>query len=221
MNNLAIIPARGGSVRLPRKNIKKINGKPLIGWVIEAALTSRIFDDVIVSTEDEEIAKIASEYGASVHVRSVDLATSTSKVVDVCLDVLRKNKCETFCCIYPTAALIEDKDLQNSYALYCVEKPSVLISTANFNFSPFEALVKNSEGFLEFFNSDFLGVQSQFFPEVQVDAGAFYWADRISFENRKTFFQKELLGYTIDELKACDINTQADFDKLKRLLNAG
>jgi len=220
MNNLAIIPARGGSVRLPRKNIKKINGKPLIGWVIEAALSSKIYDDVIVSTEDKEIAKIASEYGASVHARSVHLATSTSKVVDVCLDVLSKNKCKTFCCIYPTAALIDDKDLQNSYALYCEEKPSVLMSTANFNFSPFEALVKNKEGFLEFYNSDFLGVQSQFFPEVEVDAGAFYWADRKSFENRKTFFQKELLGYLIDEHKACDINTQADFDKLKRLLNA-
>ena len=98
MRPIAIIPARGGSKRLSRKNILPLVGKPLVAHIIGTALNSNVFEKVIVSTEDEEIARIAEKYGAEVFIRNSELAQDSSTVVEVCLDVLREYQADEFCC---------------------------------------------------------------------------------------------------------------------------
>src|SRR5690606_5014107 len=122
MKPVAIIPARGGSKRLPRKNVLPFMGKPLIAWPIQVALESGLFSQVIVSTEDKEIAAVAEEYKATVILRPAHLAMDTSTVVEVCLHAIehlqsRQSSIEAICCIYATAALIAQQDLKESYSI--------------------------------------------------------------------------------------------------------
>jgi pseudaminic acid cytidylyltransferase len=133
MKNIAIIPARGGSKRIPRKNIKPFMGKPIIAYSIEAALQSGLFDEVMVSTDDEEIAEIACKYGAQVpFMRSAEMSNDYAGTDDVILEVLRKykeqgRKFETVCCIYSTAPFVTPERLREAYGKMNSEIPSSLV----------------------------------------------------------------------------------------------
>ena len=129
MNNLAIIPARGGSKRIPRKNIKDFLGKPLIAYSIETALQSGLFDEVMVSTDDYEIVEVAKKFGAQVpFIRSAEKSSDLATTTDVIIEVLEKYKSilkkeyKLVCCIYPAAPLIEPLDLITGYKMLCEEK---------------------------------------------------------------------------------------------------
>ena len=175
-----------------------------------------VFDEVIVSTEDKEIQEVVNNTQATLHVRSADLAQDTSTVVQVCLDVLDKFKCDWFCCVYATAALLKPGSLISSLnMLESDQLIDVLMSTSNYNYSPFEALKINENGYAEMLMPEYHKVQSQFQPKVCVDAGTFYWARTSTFLKEKTFYSERLKLFNLDSSESCDLDTAEDFEELK------
>ena len=146
-NIIAIIPARGGSRRLPRKNILPLGGVPLMVRVIKTLKKSSIFDQIIVSTEDEEISNIAKKQKIKVHSRPKKLATNSATVVDTCLDVLSNYPSKMFCCVYATAALLSTNTLKESFKKFKNDKnTNVLMGVSKYNFSPEQALKIRNDG---------------------------------------------------------------------------
>jgi pseudaminic acid cytidylyltransferase len=220
MGNIAIIPARGGSKRLSRKNILPLGGVPLIGRVIRACLETNIFDRVIVSTEDEEIAHIAKTYGASIHNRSESLAADTSKVVEVCVDVLKSADCETFCCVYATAALLKPNTIKASYSIFSHSKESnCLMGVSKYNYSPVQALKVNDDDTVKLLMPEYEKTQSQFYPKIRVSNGTLYWGRKQSFLEDKTFYCSSLKVFDIPNNEVCDIDTMDDYNKLVDIFN--
>ena len=139
---IAMITARGGSKRIPRKNIKEFCGKPILAYSIVAALESGVFDEVMISTEDDEIAKIAQQYGASFPFRrSEQMASDYAMTIDVMLEVVDQYKKigmnpESICCIYPTAPFITAEKLKKAYELFESSGADAVIPVVRFSFPP-------------------------------------------------------------------------------------
>lgn len=215
MKALAIIPARGASKRIPRKNVLKIASKPLIAYTIEAALKSGLFEHVIVSTEDKEIAKISKKYGADIpFIRSKILATSKSTVIEVCLDAInfyeKKNVFfDTVCILLPTNPLRDENDLVSAFKKFKKSKANALMAVTSFEISPFWAL-KEEKGFLKpYFGKKYM-VRSQLHPRVFVDNGSIYIMNVKTFKKEKTFYPKKLIGYYMSRNKSIDIDEPED-----------
>ena len=142
MASIAIITARGGSKRIPKKNIKEFCGRPIIAYSIEAAINSNVFDEVMVSTDDEEIARIAKEYGAKVpFLRSEESANDFATTADVISEVLEEyeklgRSFESFTCIYPTAPFVTDRKLKEASKLFLDSKSDGLMTVVPFSFPP-------------------------------------------------------------------------------------
>lgn len=140
MKPVAIIPARGGSKRLPRKNVLPLGGKPLLGRVIDCCQASKLFSKIIVSTEDDEIAEIAKAADAFVYNRSHSLAEDRSTVAEVCEDVLLNGNYDLFCCVYATAALLKPGTLRSSFELFETSRnANVVMGVSSYNYSPAQA----------------------------------------------------------------------------------
>lgn len=223
MSTIAIIPARGGSKRLERKNILPILGRPMLCYPVKAALKARLFDQVIVSTEDEEIKKIADKSGARVIDRPEILAQDRASVVQVCLDVLEKLNEEgttpaKFCCIYATAVFITPKDLQDSFQL--MEKfpgTDVVMGVSKFNLQPVQALGVCKDGCLRPKWPDYNKQQSQQHPKLTASNGTLYWADTKVFLKNLSFYPDKLRGYEIPWMRAIDSDTPEDYEYAKLL----
>ena len=217
MKRIAIIPARGGSKRLPRKNVLPILGKPMLAYPIQAAQQSEMFDRIIVSTEDEEIEQAALEAGAEVFQRPEALAQDRARVVEVCkhvLDVLnsQNEQPEFFCCIYATAVFVTPEDLRNSFQLFNQEPhPDVVMGVSEFNLHPVQAL-EEKDGFLAPKWPEYLDIQSQFHPQLVASNGTLYWARTNYFEQNPSFYCSRLKGYPIPKRRAIDLDTQEDLD---------
>ena len=216
MKQIAIIPARGGSKRLPRKNILDLHGCPLISYPIKAAIKSELFENVFVSTEDSEIAEISKKYGATVINRPVELAQDTSTVVEVCLSVVRQIKVENFCCIYATAALLSSRSIQDSYQVFKNdERINYLMGVSEFNYHPVQALKEDKNGDLSYLLPEYIGVQSQSYPKVVVSNGSFIWGRSNQFEIDTLFYSQKLKGYVLPENEVCDLDSLKDYERLK------
>jgi len=213
---ICIIPARGGSKRLPRKNILPILGRPMLSYPIEAALKSRLFDSVVVSTEDEEIAHEATSAGAKVFDRPAELAEDRATVVQVCQEVIETlisggQELDYFCCIYATAIFITPDDLNDSLNLLNSEPYSdFVMGVSEYNLHPVQALVEK-KGFLEMMWPEYHAIQSQYHPHLVASNGTFYWAHISAFMKNKSFYGKKLKGYIIPKIRAVDIDTIEDF----------
>ena len=223
IKNLCIIPARGGSKRLPRKNILPINGKPLIAYAIQSAITCGLFDKVCVSTEDVEIEKIALEHSAQVPYKRPDnLATGQARVVDVCSDLigyLEENgeAYEYFCCIYPTAALMLPEDIANAYNILKEGYLSVLAIT-EFFFPPQQALVINEDKTISFFMPEIGEKKTQELPDFFVDNGTVYWIKTDEFKKIHSFYTSKTGYYMMPKSRSIDIDTKEDFDIVCKLI---
>lgn len=178
--NLAVIPARGGSKRIPRKNIKPFCGKPMIAWSIEAALASGCFDRVIVSTDDEEIAAVAREYGAEVpFMRSAELADdyagTTPVIRDAVLRYAELYQMPAFvCCLYATAPFVQPADLQQGLAtLQQADDAAYAFSVTSFPAPIQRALRVNQQGRVEMFQPENFHTRSQDLEPAFHDAGQF------------------------------------------------
>ena len=216
---IAIIPARGGSKRLPRKNILPINDTPIINYPIKSAIKSGLFDKIIVSTDDSQIISIVSDLGVDIVKRPSSISDDVSSVSDVCLHVLEMDVyrcCEYFCCIYPTALFVKENHLIESYSL--LNKTAgidYVMGVSSYNFPPVQALYEKN-GFLSYMWPEFIGKKSQEHPKLNVSNGSIYWARTEKFCIDKTFYGEKLLGY---EFFTVDIDTSHDFKIAECLFN--
>lgn len=228
MANLAIIPARGGSKRIPRKNIKAFLGKPIIAYSIEAALQSNLFDEVMVSTDDEEIAQIAKEYGATVpFLRSKNNANDFAVLADVVQEVVSKYKennknFDNICCILPTAPFVTSKKINEAYTTFIDNNFDSVFPVLEFSF-PIQRSLKIEADKVAMVWSEHLNTRSQDLESRYHDSGQFYWLKSTSFNNNKKLFTDNSGAIIISELEAQDIDTETDWKlaeiKYKLLLN--
>lgn len=215
-----VIPARGGSKRLPRKNIIDFHGKPVIAYTIEAAIDSRLFDKIVVSTEDQEIGEISKKYGAELLLRPVELATDTATVVDVCLHALdfeaqREKFYDILCCLYATAPLRDAEDIRNTAGLVMSRKCDFAMAVSKYHYPPHQAMIMNDFGLMEPMWSDLVGKRSQDVPEMFIDNGSTYAAWIPEFIKLKTFRGPKLKGYLMPRDRSVDIDVGEDLELAK------
>ena len=214
---IAIIPARGGSKRLPRKNILLLSGIPLMTRVIRTINKSSVFDETIVSSDDQEIISIAKKENVKVHKRPNKLSTDVASVADTCLNVILHNPSDIFCCIYPTAALISTQTLQNSSKKFLSDSnTNVLMGVSKYNFNPVQALTLSKNGYAKMLFDKFRNLKSQKYPMTRVSNGTFYWARYQNFLKEKTFYSKKLRTFDVPDDEVCDIDTLENFIKLRK-----
>ncbi len=216
MKTLAMITARGGSKRIPRKNIKDFNGKPIIAYSIEAALTSGVFDEVMVSTDDEEIAEIAKKFGAKVpFFRSEKTSNDFATTVDVIEEVLntykeRGEEFDIFCCIYPTAPFITAERLKEAVTTLSNSDADSLIPVVRFSYPPQRAM-EIHDGKLVFRQPENLAKRSQDLEPHFHDAGQFYVVRSESFFKNHGIMVGDILPMELSELEVQDIDNEVDW----------
>ena len=218
MSNIAIIPARGGSKRIPRKNIREFLGKPIIAYSIEAALSSGLFDEVMVSTDDQEIADIAKEYGAEVpFMRDKATASDTATTVEVLLEVIKnyeaKGKYFTYgCCIYPTAPLVKIEDLDKGYHLLRKEGFDSVFPVCSFGYPIWRSLRVNKEnGQCSMVWPEHLNSRSQDLETIYHDAGQFYWFASEAIRSQKKLYCNNSGVIILNEEDVQDIDNESDW----------
>ena len=212
MSNLAIIPARGGSKRIPRKNIREFLGKPIIAYSIETALESGLFDEVMVSTDDKEIAQVAKKVGAKVpFMRSSETADDYATLADVVDEV--KNSCINMgdsythiCCILSTAPFVTVKNLKTGYQMLQREGVDSVRPIVEFPYPIQRAFRKSENGFVELFHPENKKTRSQDLEPAYYDAGQFYWM-----KWEPGMKGEKRAGFEISQYLAQDIDTYDDW----------
>lgn len=217
--NLAVIPARGGSKRIPRKNIKPFCGKPMIAHSILAALDSGLFDRIIVSTDDVEIAETALQWGAEVpFMRPASLSddhTGTMEVMAHAVDWIHANDpaYDYTCCIYATAPFIRLQDLKMGHALVTDGQSQYAFSVTTFPSPIFRALKISDSDTIEMFWPEHRFTRSQDLPEAYHDVGQFYWGTTQAFRESLPLFSRHAKPVIIPRYLAQDIDTPEDWDQ--------
>lgn len=213
---ICIIPARGGSKRIPRKNIKSFLGKPVIAYSIDAALRSGIFEEVMVSTDDEEIAEIARQYGASVpFMRSSETANDYAGTEDVISEVIERYRAlgqefETICCIYATAPFVKSERLYKAYGKLN-ENTDAAFSVVSYSYPIQRSLRINKNGYVEMKFPQYLDARTQDLKETYHDAGQFYFVKTDSFFKEKTLWCRRTAPIILSELEVQDLDTETDW----------
>ncbi|MDI3273012.1 pseudaminic acid cytidylyltransferase [Pseudomonas sp. MDT1-16] len=223
MNCVAIIPARGGSKRIPRKNLKPFDGVPMIVRSIRTALDCGLFDQVVVSTDDEEIADVARTHGALVpFVRPVELADDFTGTAAVIVHALSQLPIFDYvCCIYATAPLLQARYLRQGHELL-VQHPdkSFAFSVAGFGFPVQRALTLDEQGALTSLYPEFRNTRSQDLPEAYQDAGQFYWGRREAWLRGDVLFSPASLPVILPRHLVQDIDTLEDWKRAEYLYAA-
>lgn len=223
--NIAVIPARGGSKRIPRKNIKVFGGKPMIAYAITAAQNSGLFDHVLVSTDDAEIATLANEWGAETpFVRPAELANDFTATVPVVAHAIQTCQAlgwdfDNVCCIYPGVPLIEVEDLQGAFEHLQAGKADYCFPVTEFPSAIQRALKQNSDGVMQPFYPEFELVRSQDLEPAYYDAGQFYWGKKKAWLSNPRIHSSGT-GYVIPSWRVVDIDTPADWDRAELLAMA-
>jgi N-acylneuraminate cytidylyltransferase len=220
---IAVIPARGGSKRIPRKNIKNFCGKPMIAWSIEAAKTSGLFDRIIVSTDDEEIAEVAKQWGAEVPFMRPDelsndyagttavIAHATQWALDQGIDV------DAVCCIYATAPFVQMADLKRGWEALESDDWAYAFTVTDFAAPIFRSFKQTAEGGIEMFFPEHFSTRSQDLPTALHDAGQFYWGRPSAWIEGKRIFDLHSIPVLIPRWRVQDIDTQEDWERAEIL----
>lgn len=217
MKKIAIIPARGGSQRIPGKNIKKFLGKPIISYSIGIALESSLFDEVMVSTDDEEIGRIAMECGAKVPFyrssRNADHFATTSAVIEEVLGKYKEagTKFDLFACIYPTAPLISMASLKAAYQLLTDKNYDSVYPVCRFGY-PIQRSLKLENGKLSMMWPENLNMRSQDLAPAYHDAGQFYLMKVPEFLKKKAIFTDNSGAIVLSETEVQDIDNETDWE---------
>lgn len=212
--NLCIITARGGSKRIPRKNIKEFLGKPIIAYSIEAAIISGIFDEIMVSTDDRQIAEVSKQYGASVpFLRSAATSNDFATTADVLKEVLdeyekREQSFEFFSCVYPTAPFVTAEKLKAAFQKLQESDADALIPVIQFSFPPQRAFVIKNGG-LVYQYPEYKKTRSQDLEPIYHDCGQFYFYRTSSFRAGKN---EKVLPIIMPEEETQDIDNFSDWD---------
>lgn len=216
---VAIIPARGGSKRIPKKNIKYFLGKPIIAYSIEAAINSKIFDKVIVSTDDKDIAKVSKEYGAEVpFIRPENLSddfSGTHEVVGHAIKCLIDSglDIEIACCIYATAPLIQQEDLKEAFQLFLQGEWDSVFAATEFSYPIFRSFQLDKNNGLKMFFPEHYQTRSQDLPAAVHDAGQFYWANAEVWMDPPKGFNERSTVLKIPSWRVQDIDTLEDWER--------
>ena len=217
MGNICIIPARGGSKRIPRKNIKEFLGKPIIAYSIQAALDSGLFDEVMVSTDDLEIADIAKKFGAKVpFMRSANNSDDFATTFDVIEEVIKYYKDQSvefnnLCCLYSCAPFVTSKILLKAYNQLIEKKFDSVFPIISYS-SPIQRALKVNQGKVSMILKDNLNIRSQDLEKSFHDAGQFYWGNTNQLLISKKLITSNSGGIEISELDAQDIDTIRDWN---------
>lgn len=223
---LAVIPARGGSKRIPRKNIKPFCGKPMIAWSIEAAFASRCFDKIIVSTDDTEIAEVARAHGAEVpYMRPPELSddhTGTTPVIANAVDWANHNlgTVEYACCIYATAPFVLAADLHRGFQLLKQQGAEYAFSVTSYPFPIQRAVKITNTRRIEMFTPEHFQSRSQDLEEAFHDAGQFYWGTANAWLQGKPLFSEHATPVKLPRHRVQDIDTPEDWERAEWLFKA-
>jgi N-acylneuraminate cytidylyltransferase len=215
--NVAVIPARGGSKRIPRKNVRDFAGKPMIAWSIEAARRSGCFQRIVVSTDDEEIAAVAVRHGAEAPFRRPpELATDTATTLPVIAHavewlVASGVRLDHVCCIYPTAPLIVVDDLRRGLELLERSDADYVFACTTFPFAVQRALRKDPAGRVTMLHPEHENTRSQDLPETFHDAGQFYWGRARAWLEGRRIYGPGSLPLMIPRFRVQDIDTPEDW----------
>lgn len=217
-NAVAIITARGGSKRIPRKNVKEFCGKPILAYSIEAALRSGLFETVMVSTDDKEIAEIAEKYGAKVpFFRSAQNANDYATTVDVLCEVLNQYKeqgkeFQYGCCIYPTAPFVTAEKLQQGMKLLQEEGTDSVMPVTAFSFPPMRGMYLQDNGSINYAFPEYAQKRSQDITEMYHDCGQFYFFKPDILMQKRSIVTEHTKAMTVPELEVQDIDNESDWE---------
>ena len=223
--NIAVIPARGGSKRIPRKNIKEFCGKPMIAYAIIAAKESGLFDRIIVSTDDEEIAQIAKKWGAETpFVRPVELAndhTATAPVIAHAIEACQAQgwQFDNVCCIYPSVPFIQIKDIIEAFGRLAESKADYCFPVTDYPSAIQRALKLLSDGKIQPFYPEFQLTRTQDLAPAYYDAGQFYWGKSDTWLTNPRI-HSSALGYPIPNWRVVDIDTPEDWIRAELIYRA-
>lgn len=223
--NIAIIPARGGSKRIPRKNIKEFHGKPLIAYSIEAAKASQCFDRIIVSTDDIEIAEIAKQYGAQVpFIRPAEISDDFSTTMDVMQHAIKYCTEQGYepnlvCCIYATAPFLLPEYLQQGAEEFKDDTIEYAFSATSFPFPIQRAIKLTDTGRVNMFYREYADTRSQDLTEAYHDAGQFYWGNASAFSQGKAIFAEHSKAVLLPRKRVQDIDTPEDWELAEALFS--
>jgi len=214
--NMCVIPARGGSKRIPRKNIKEFLGKPIIAYSIEAALESNCFDEIIVSTDDDEIAELGIKYGAQVpFIRPYELSDDFSNTLSVVKHAIEQKdvnyNIESVCCLYATAPFIDAKTIYESYEQFTKSDANYCLGITNFPFPIQRAIRVSDKNRLIMFDEENSHKRSQDLEEAYHDAGQFCWGKASAFRNELSIYSGSTLPYILQRDLVQDIDTMEDW----------
>ena len=221
---LAVIPARGGSKRIPRKNIKEFHGKPMIAWSIQAALNSGCIDEVWVSTDDEEIAAIAQTYGAKVpFIRPAHLSDDFATTADVMQHAVQECQIQYqqlpdyVCCLYATAPFVQQQDLLQGFELIQSKDLDYVFSATNYSFPIQRAIKIDSDGKVNMFSPEFFNTRSQDLEEAWHEAGQFYWGTAQAWLQKHTVFSPNSNIISLPSYRVQDIDTLSDWHRAEMI----
>ena len=225
MNNIAIITARGGSKRIPKKNIREFCGRPIIEYSIRAALESKLFDEVMVSTDSEEIAEISKQCGASVPFfrsaqNSNDYAITADVINEVIIEYEKLGKrFDTLCCIYPTAPFVTAKKLSDAYNEMKNSNADSAMTVVRYGFPPQRAVVIRN-GRIEFQYPEYNKTRSQDLEPIYHDCGQFYFCNVDAFKKYKTMITPNCVPFVVSEEEVQDIDNISDWNIAEMKYNA-
>lgn len=213
-----MIPARGGSKRIPRKNIKNFNGKPLIAWTINHAIESKLFDQIFVSTDDSEIAAIAKTYGASIaKLRDANLSNDHATLIEVMQSEAEKliadnfNPMDSLCCLYPASPMLNFKKVQEGIMVVNEKKADFAIAIKEFEQSPMRALAVNEAGLLQYKFPQNAITRTQDLETLFTDAGQFTIATIGKWAQTNTTLEGRIFPIKIGKYEAIDIDDLSDW----------
>ena len=222
---ICIIPARGGSRRFPRKNVALLGGRPLLTYSVDVALKSGLFERVLVSTEDAEIAEIALDSGAEVDARPTEMASESARLTHVCLDLLdrlqaRGAKYDTLCLLQPTCPLRTVEDLTESHRLLDAGRANFVLSVTEYEEPPFWCLYQDGDGHLKVLWGDSFLTTRGSLPEVCKHNGSIVWARTEAFVREKEFLGgSRSVAYHMPRERSVDIDHPLDLKLAEILIN--
>ena len=223
---LAVIPARGGSKRIPRKNIKSFCGQPMLAWSIAAARESGCFDRIIVSTDDDEIAQVARDHGAETpFVRPEDLANDHATTIPVIAHAIQWQAEHgvtpaEVCCIYATAPFVQATDLQRGLAVLSESGADYAFSVTGYGF-PIQRAIRITPGQrVEMFSPEHFNTRSQDLEEAYHDAGQFYWGRAEAWLQGKPIFSSNAAPLILPRHRVQDIDTHEDWERAELMFRA-
>ncbi len=220
MRRIAVIPARGGSKRLPGKNIIDFLGRPIIAYSIEAARECGLFERVIVSTDDEDIARVSEQFGAETDRRPDELATDDAHLIDVCLDLFDREaeqgrEYDQFCMVHATSPLRQASDIKAVVELLEEGRCLFACALSEFNHYAHQALKLDENGFIEPMWPEHVNQHSHLMPHLVGGSGSTYAAFIDAFRAQRTFFGKPMRGHLMDRLRSIDIDIEEDLEIVK------